>query len=228
MHAAGSAGVISARLGSDSSEFARIYYMGMKPHTTPPEWKMWKLCTCIATDLLTVVATIITLYQACTLPRDDPRWHFGLSLWVFPSLPVALIGLSLLIAERFVPRTHEGNRMIMFFIVGLLAVVELAVCLVWWKFNTADGHGTWWISVLFYFVMILPFFEIPYFHMLSCMFGWFARTGGVSIAALAHYAGGEPYCKIHGKSFAAVYITMGGIAALLAFTGARYHHIKRF
>jgi hypothetical protein len=228
MHAAGSAGVISARLGSDSSEFAHIYYMGMKPHTTPPEWKLWKLRTCIGTDVLTIIATIITLYQACTLPRDDPRWHFGLSLWVFPLLPVALIGLSLLVAERFVPQTHDGNRMIMFFIVGLLAAVELAVCLVWWKFNTADGHGTWWISFLFYFVMILPFFESPYFHMLSCMFGWFARTGGVSIAALAHYAGGEPYCEIHGKGFAAVNITMGGIAALLAFTGAHYHHTKSF
>jgi hypothetical protein len=117
---------------------------------------------------------------------------------------------------------------IVFFIVGLLAVVEPAVCLVWWKFNTADGHGTWWISVLSYFVMTLPFFERPYFHMLSCMFGWFARTGGVSIAALAHNAGGEPYYKIHGKAFATVYITMGGIAALLAFTGAHHHYTKRF
>jgi len=60
------------------------------------------------------------------------------------------------------------------------------------------------------------------------MFGWFARTGGVSIAALAHNAGGEPYCMIHGKAFAAIYIMMGGIAALLAFTGARYHYTNRF
>ncbi|CZR69649.1 uncharacterized protein PAC_19549 [Phialocephala subalpina] len=222
-HAAGSAGLISARLGSDSSQFARIYYLGMQRQSTPPEWKMWKLWTCIGTDLLTVATTIITLYEACTLPQADARRHFGVELWVYPSLPVALIGLSLLFGERFFPRTHKGNQLLLLFIVTLLLLVELAVTLVLWRFDTTDGFGTWWISIIFYSVMILPLVYDPRFHIFPCIAGWFARVGGVGFAALQHYAGGEPYCKISGKAFAIVYMTLGGIAAVLAFFGGVYH-----
>jgi hypothetical protein len=225
-HTAGSAGLISARLGSDSSQFARIYYLGMKRQTTPPEWKMWKLWTCIGTDLLTVVTTIITLHEACTLPQADARRHFGVELWVYPSLPVALIGLSLLLGERFFPRTHKGNQLLLLLIVALLLLVELAVTLVLWKFNTTDGYGTWWVSIIFYSAMILPLVygrTTARFHIFPCLAAGFARVGGVGLAALNHYAGGEPYCKISGTAFGIVYITLGGVAAVLAFFGGVYH-----
>jgi hypothetical protein len=229
-HAAGSAGRISARLGSDSSQFARIYYLGMKRQSTPPEWKTWKLWTCIGTDLLTVVITIITLYDACTLPQENVKRQIGVELWVYPSLPVALIGLSLLLGERFFPRTHRGNQLLLLLIMALLFLVELAVSLVLWRFDKADGSGIWGVSIGFYSAMTIPLLYDPrthphYYvlHLFSCVAGWFARVLGIGTAASYHYAGGEPYCKISGQAFGIVYMTMGAIAATLAFFGGFYH-----
>jgi hypothetical protein len=226
-HAAGSAGVISGRIGSDSSEFARIYYIGKKLHETSlPPWSTWKLCASIVPDLLTIVSTVVTLYEACTLPRADARRHFGVELWVYPTLPAAIIGLSLLAGERFFSRTRKGNQLLLIFIITLLIVVEAGVSVVLWKFDTSDGISVWWISVIFYTVIILPLVYIRRFHMFSCAAGCFVRVGGVTIAAFNHYAGGQPYCKMSGKGFAVVYLVMGAIAAILAFVGG-YRHAFR-
>lgn len=225
-HAAGSAGVISGRMGSDSSEFARIYYMGKKQHESSlPQWSTWKLCAKIVSDLLTIVSTIITLYEACTLPRAAARNQFGVELWVYPTLPVAIIGLTLFAGEHFFPRTHKGNQLLLLFIITL-AVVEAAVSIILWKFDTTDEFSVWWVSVIFYTVMILPLVYIGPFHILPCVLGCFVRVGGVSIAAFSHYAGGEPYCKMSDKGFAVIYLVMGVIAAIMACFGG-YRHAFR-
>jgi hypothetical protein len=94
------------------------------------------------------------------------------------------------------------------------------------EFDTTDGYGTWWISIIFYSAMILPLVyarTTARFHVFPCFAGWFARVGGVGLAALDHYAGGEPYCKISGTAFGIVYMTLGGVAAVLAFFGGVYH-----
>jgi len=226
-HAAGSAGVISGRIGSDSSEFARIYYMGKKRHETSlPPWSTWKLCASIVPDLLTIVSTVITLYEACTLPRADARRHFGFELWVYPSLPVAIIGLSLLAGEHFFPRTRKGNQLLLIFTITLLIVVEAAVSVIFWKFDTTSGSSVWWMSIIFYTIMTLPLVYVGGLHILPCLVGCFVRVGGVTIAAISHYAGGQPYCKMSGKGFAVVYLIMGVIAAILAFIGG-YRHAFR-
>ena len=225
-HMPGTAGVISASKGSNTSDFARIYYLGLKRRGTVEDWKTWKVCSCIGTDLLSITAVVITIYQACTLPQYDARRDFGLSLWVYPTLPVALIGLSLLVGERFFPRTPRGSSLLLAFTLLVLILAATAVSLVLWKFDTTDGNGTWWISLLFYVWMVLPVVYMGKLGKLMpwwCMAAWMVRVGGVSLAALHHYSGGQPYCKMHGFGFAIVYMVLGGIAAVLALFGTFYH-----
>jgi hypothetical protein len=224
-HAPGSAGVITASKGSNTSDFARIYYLGLKRQGTVEEWKTWKVCSCIGTDLLSIAATFITIYQACTLPEYDARRYFGLSLWVYPTLPVALIGLSLLVGERFFPRTRRGGFLLLAFTLLVLTLAATAISLVLWKFDTTDGNGTWWISLFFYILMVLPVVYIRTLMLLWCVAAWMVRVGGVSLAALQHYSGGQPYCEMHGPGFAIVYMVLGGIAAVLALFGA-FHHMR--
>lgn len=230
-HAAGSAGVITARNGSDTSQFARVYHMGMKRQDTPPEWTAWKLYSSILTDLLTVVTTGMTLYEACTLPEADVRRHLGVELWAYPSLSVALIGLSLLLGERCFPRTPKGNTLLLPFILGLLFSVGPAVALILWKFDTTGGDhtaGMWWLSIVFYVVVSFPWLYtlILYLHIFACMAGWFFRVGGVGFAALSHYAGGQPYCKLPGAAFGALYLTMGAVATTFVIFGGPYHYSR--
>ncbi|PMD67468.1 uncharacterized protein K444DRAFT_606407 [Hyaloscypha bicolor E] len=239
-HSPGSAAAIAVMKGSDASEFARIYYLGLRRKTAPDEWIKWKLYTSIGVDLMSITATVITIYQACTLPQYDPRRHFGLSLWVYPTLPVALIGLCLLAGEKLAPRTHHASRRLFAFTISILGLTATAVSLVLWKFATTDENGTWWISLVFYVLMILPLlflanllpgflYEIlwPAWSKVGwffwCVAAWVVRVGGVSIAALDHYSGGEPYCKFAGPGFAIVYMILGGLAAVLAWGGIFYH-----
>lgn len=215
--------MIAASKGSSASDFARIYYLGLKRQATPADWKTWKLYSCIGTDLLSITATIITIYQACTLPQYDARRNFGLSLWVYPSLPVALIGLTLLVGERFFPHTPRGNLLLLAFILLVLVLAAMAVSLALWKFDTTDSNGTWWISIIFYVLMVLPVVYIRFLMAFWCVAAWMVRVGGVSLAALQHYSGGQPYCEMRGLGFAIVYMVLGGIAAVLALFGGFYH-----
>jgi hypothetical protein len=229
-HAAGSAGLIAIRKGRDTSQYARIYYMGMKRQDTPPEWKSWKFYTCILTDLLVIVATCITLYEACTLPAADARRQFGVELWAYPSLPVALIGLSLLLGEFFFPPTRKGDRLLLLFIISLLVLVELAVALILWKFDTVAEDrtlGMWWFSIICYIIMTFPWIFIhPPLHFFACAAGCFFRVGGIVSAAFSHYAGGQPYCKMPGPAFGAVYLALGAVAAVFALLGGGYHGVR--
>lgn len=135
--------------------------------------------------------------EACNLPQADFRRQFGVELWVYPSLPAAIIGLSLLLGEHLFPRTRRGNQLLLLLIVTLLILVELAVALILWRFDKADGTGTWGASIAFYCFMTIPLLLLspPFqiFHLFSCAAGWGARVGGVAIAALDHHAGGQPY-----------------------------------
>ena len=60
-------------------DVVRIYYLGL-PWMELDERRFtpWKLAVSIGGDLLAMVTTVITIYQAYTLPEFDTR-RFGLS-----------------------------------------------------------------------------------------------------------------------------------------------------
>ncbi|KAK4239581.1 hypothetical protein C8A03DRAFT_14033 [Achaetomium macrosporum] len=225
----GCAAALSLVKGSGTAEYARVYYLGKRggggggrDSAPPPEFTAWKLATCIGADLLSLVATGITVYQACSLPEFDAR-RFGLSLWAYPSLPTALIGLCFLAGQRFFPRTVRAAVWLVLMGIFVLVLVGVALALVLWRFNTTDE--IWFVSVIFYGLMAFPTVVLggPLL-LLAIGYGFFARVSGVSIAALKHHAGGQPYCKMQGVGFAAVYLALGGISALLALVGILYHN----
>jgi hypothetical protein len=219
-HAPSSAAVIAASKGRGAAEFARIYYLGMRRQEAPPAWTRFKLATCIGSDVLSIVAVIVTVYQACTLPEFDGR-RFGASFWAYPSLPVALIGLCLLVGEWSFPKKHSGSVWLFWFTLAVLVVVGAMIAVVLWKFSSTDD--IWFVSVIFYAIQLLPVLFLQKLAPILLMWAWFVRVGGVSFAALAHYGGGQPYCKLQGAGFAAVYIALGGVAAILGVFGAFYH-----
>lgn len=217
IHAPASAGFIAASQGADLSEFARIYYLGLRGRAEPPKWTRWKLYKSILVDLFTIVTTIISLYQSATLPALDAR-RFSLSSWMYPSLPAALIGLSLLLGEWALPRTRRNSVILFGFCTVLVIAVGAAIPLVLKQFGTSTE--LWYVPLLCYCFMICPFVIIsPPALPLAILPAWFARVGGVGLAALSHYAGGQPYCKMPGIGFAVTYMVLGGVAAALGFVG---------
>ena len=180
----------------------------------------------MASEFVSIIATIITIYQACTVPVEDGR-TFGVNLWAYPSLPVALVGLSLLFGERFLGRSENGRFWLLVITTSVLILVGLAIGLVIWRFDKSSGGGTWFMSVIFYAILALPLTLSRHFAILMLLGLWFVRVGGVSLAALNHYGGGQPYCKLQGMGFAVVYMTMGAIAAILGVFGAQRYFFRQ-
>jgi hypothetical protein len=111
----------------------------------------------------------------------------------------------------------------------VLILVALTVSLMFWKFDTNlldRVLGTWWISIVFYFVMVIPLVYCGPILVLGCIASCFVRIGGIVIAALHHYAGGQPYCKLPGVAFGVIYLLIGVLAASLAFFGGLYHFTR--
>lgn len=218
-HCPGSAAAIAAYKGMDTSEFARVYYLGMRRDDKPPEWKTWKLAISIFSDVASIVATIILLRQSVTLPQYQVNRQ--MQLWMFPSLPVSLFGLLLLVGEHFFPRTKRASRFLLFIICFLAIVVGVTLPLVVWRFSDSD---MWFIPMIFYLVMCIPWVLVDIrIVLISAIYAWMARVYGLGTDALDHKAGGSPFCKIGTIGFGVAYMAMGGIAAVLGGFGAIWH-----
>jgi hypothetical protein len=218
-HQPGAAGIIAARRGKDSSEYARVFYLGLKREESPAEWTTFSLAKILLVDSITLVATGVTLYQACTLTEAEQETQFlGSGLWAFPTLPAVLIGWCFLAGER----TGMSNKKLLLLAVTTLVLAGVAVALVLWKFQT--HLDLWFWPIIVYGVAILPIGLIfPRLSFLTSIYGWFARVGAVGITSLQHHGNGLPWCKLKGPAFGAVYMAIGGIAAILAAIGAIYH-----
>jgi hypothetical protein len=224
-HSPGSTGFCAAKMGKDSSEFAKLYYQGTKDIDSSSgdlaPWKIWQLGANVLIELISLVAVAITLRQACTLPDLDVHRALGLSLWVYPTLPATLIGLSFLLGELIVPRSRLGNWCLFAFVLVVLAGVGAAVTVLLKMYDKYDGGGkAWYISLIFYCLMLVPLGHIhPILSFLWMFVAAFIRVGGVGVAALLHFSGGEPYCAIAGPAFGIVYLVGGVVAAALAAVG---------
>lgn len=232
-HLAGTAAAIAARRGADTSEFAKIYYLGLKGGVVPPRWNTWKLCASVAADLMNIANSIMTIYLACTLSDIDAKRLASIGMWVYPTLPVSLIGLCLLAGERWIPlratagARSGGNWFLGILTLFVLLVVGLICSLVLWKFDKSCLGYTWWVSLLFYLFLCCPLIWAGQFLLVACAIGALVRIGAVTLAAFAHYSGGQPYCALKGPAFGIVYLVLGVLAALLAAMGVVVHRGDR-
>ena len=193
-NAPGCAALYALAAGRDTGEYAAMYYLGVRQRRRDndgqaPQFSTWKLATCVGGDLLSVVAAVVTVYEACTASEFAPK-RYGASLWAYPSLPTALIGLVLLVGRGWFPRTRAAGRWLVLMVVGVVVLVGVALALVLWRF--AGGDDVWFIGVIFYAMMAFPAVVCPGpWVLLAIAYGMFARVGGVTIAAFRHHAGGE-------------------------------------
>lgn len=202
--------------GRDTGEYAALYYLGVRRlrDGRVPEFTTWKLVTSVGADVLTLVVVVVTVYQTCTLPESAPR-DFGGGTWAYPTLPTALIGLCLLVGQRYFPRTRRAAIGLVVMVVGVVVVVGTAVGLLLWRFNRPND--LWALPIVFYAMMAFPAILISgAFVFLAIIYGCIGRVGGITFAAWGHYAGGQPYCKMPGRGFGIVYLTLGAISGLFA------------
>jgi hypothetical protein len=228
-HNPSSAGYIAWLRGYDASKLARMYYMGLKNRDDPPDWTAFKLSKAIIVDLINIAATTSTIYQACTLPETNLKKEiWGISMWMYPNLPVAIVGLCLLLGEWTFPRSKAGSWWLIAFTTLAVVGVGAAISVCLWKFAYIDIDGEpnnfWFLSTMFYAYMALPMIVLGLQGLQAGVIAaWMARISGVGFAALNHNGNGQPYCKIPGPAFAIVYMTLGGIAAFIVVFGVRYH-----
>ncbi|KAK4147315.1 uncharacterized protein C8A04DRAFT_9038 [Dichotomopilus funicola] len=202
--------------GRDTGEYAALYYLGVRRlrNGRVPDFTTWKLLTSIGSDVLTLIVVAVTVYQACTLPESAPR-RFGAGMWAYPTLPNALIGLCLMVGQRYFPRTRRAAVGLVAMVVGVVVVVGAVLGVLLWRFDRPNSE--WFIPIIFYGIMAFPAILMSgMFVLLAIAYGCFGRIGGVTIAAWGHYAGGQVYCKMAGPGFAIVYLILGIISALLA------------
>ena len=183
----------------------------------------------ISADVLSIATTIVTLVHVVAQPQQASSGGFSFALWTYPSLPVAIVGLSLLVGEWKFPRTKAGGWLLFGFTTLVLLIVGVVVAVVLWRYtnNTVVHPGEsptnlWFLSTVFYAYMAFPTIIFGgKVYGLSTILAWFARVGGVGFDAISH--SGEPYCAIQGPAFGIVYCTLGGVATVFAFFGAVYH-----
>jgi hypothetical protein len=205
-------------------EMAKIYYHGFHPDPEQQRLPMTRMqvARALVVDSLIVAATCMTIYKACTLTTDSSGdstisgWNT--SLWVYPTLPVAIIGFWMLAASQFRIR----NPWILFS-VGFIAIA--LVCLTFslvLYYVSPLRHGNMWVaSLILYIYLALPWSLIlPSLglELLLLAMSVMVRAGGVAAGALSSDAY-FPFCQLRNGAFGGVYLALGILAALFAIYG---------
>lgn len=162
-------------------------------------------------DSLIITTTCLAIYRLC---RGGDKDISGLnsSLWMYPSLPVALIGLWTSVSSR----TQIRLNIIISTGLIVLALIAIAIAL---TINFLYGHGIWVPTTIIFIFMAFPIYA---FSRRLIMFGvfWagFGRFGGQVAGALNNTAY-FPFCALKGYRFAGPVIVFGVLACLLALYG---------
>lgn len=198
-------------------DISRCYHLGTGSKSNNfaiPQWTRRKYATSLLTNLLGLAATILTIYQAGTVSQYDTKWVTS-GTWVFPSLPSALFGIILMIAAKFPQLQRLKPATVVILALACSAItVCLVITLLLWRFLARDSF---WLPTLLFVVMMIPWHVIHLYLLLAATaLGVYSRVGGITIAALDHISGGQPFCLFYGNGFAWVYLSMGIIAGLLS------------
>jgi hypothetical protein len=130
--------------GSNPSDFARIYYLGLNDRTSPPEGTTWKCYSCIGTDLISIIALVIMIIDISGLHTAAIRRE--------ALLRPESVGLSIAPGcidrplphdrGKFLPTSRHGNLWLTFTSLALTLVAVLRTTLPRTYGNdTTDGRG---------------------------------------------------------------------------------------
>jgi len=215
------AGIYAVYHAIELDDLPKIYYYGFDPNDERQPMTPFEYIKALITDTLSVIATCVTIYQACHFKPnrngeiDASGWNS--KYWAYPTLPVSLIGFWLLA----VPRLKLGNIWLIltggFFV---LTIPCVAFTLVLYYLSPSRDGGIWFMATFEYLYLSLPLAFFPHvaFQLLVPALSVFARTGGVAAGALSEDAS-FPFCQLRNKPFGWTYLSFGILAALLAIYG---------
>ncbi|KAJ3460183.1 hypothetical protein MRS44_011050 [Fusarium solani] len=171
---------------------------------------------CILIDSLSIVATALTVNTAVHLPVGGNTSVAVVSTWVYPSLPVAVIGLWLLVCGIWIRWSRRWTiwlGMLVVIAVGAAFITPVAVLSPAGKKNKVWGAG-----IAAYAFMGLPILAgrtaaLTAFPVV--VIGLAARVGGVGVGAISKTIY-FPYCQLKHKAFGIVYLAVGVLGGLLA------------
>ncbi|PPR07453.1 hypothetical protein CVT26_013486 [Gymnopilus dilepis] len=197
-------------IAQDRTHWQMSYYSGVaKPSTRLQDLKAF------LKDSIIIVSTILAIYRLCKGGKADQNLSgLNSSLWNYPSLPVAVLGLCVSIFARIQVRNwimYVVTLIIIFTIGGAMAAI-IAVTF---------GHGIW-ISPLFILIyMALPLWKLsPKLFVASIVASAGARMMGPIVGAVSPEAY-FPFCPLRGWKFSGPLLGIGIVNCILAFYGTR-------
>lgn len=217
------AALIALKLGgTDRSKWPSLYYYGPADPDADPETGLKSLSglrsiKVLITDAASIVATIMSVVEFCRVKEDDDVSGLNSTVFIFPSLPVALYGLLFIMGSRL----RFRRRYTILLGIFVLAVVIAALTLVM-RFGSSSNRGLWYPSMILYLYMTLPlaFLQHPMVDFMQIVLATGARIGGITAGAMSDMAY-FPYCELKNDVFGGFYLAVGLLGGLLAFS-AKY------
>ncbi|RSL61093.1 hypothetical protein CEP53_005224 [Fusarium sp. AF-6] len=176
----------------------------------------FQLIKFILIDSLSIVATGLTVNTAVHLPVDSDTSGVGSSTWIYPSLPVAVIGLWLLVCGTWIRWSRRWTIWI-----GMLVVIAVGAALITpvIVLSPLGKKSKAWIgAIVAYGLVGLPVLAVrsdAINAFPAVGIGLLARVGGIGVGAIAKTAY-FPYCQLKHKAFGVIYLGVGVLGGLLA------------
>ena len=152
----------------DRAHWQNAYYSGtLKPSTRLDNVKA------LMKDSLIIASTTLALYRLCSGGKADKDLSgLNSSLWNYPSLPVALFGLSVMIFSR------TKLKLWIIFVITVLTGVFIIIMIALAIALTFD-HGLWVGSSILILFVTIPLWAIhPKLILLTGLLSMVSRVGG--------------------------------------------------
>jgi len=187
-----------------------MYYSGiLKPPTRLENIKV------LAQDSFILVSTTLALYRLCNGSATDKDLTSGLnsSLWVYPSLPVAIFGLSVVIFS------HTKVKLWLIFVITILftlfviAMVSVILALTLKR----QGHPDLWeFSTFPILYETIPLWALSHNLIFGTGFLSILIRFGLIIASAVTHHGYFPFCQLRGWGFGGTLTALAIINMILA------------
>jgi len=189
----------------------------------PRHMSKFQYAKALVADGLTIASTTITIYTAVNLPTTANVVGIHASVWVYPTLPVAVIGLWLLLCPLLNLKSRwwtVGLGLSLVLAVGLAIGLLLAL-----GSEVSQTNKIWIGGIVTYAVMALPLTAYDFcgnwWVFLCTTVCWYCRVGQLGIAVIRSTFAPEefPFCPLQKWGFGFAYLIVGLIGLYFAFFG---------
>lgn len=212
-------GIFSVYHAIDSNDIPRIYYRGFY-HQQERKPTGSGFPVAVISDGMVMVAVFMAIYKACTrtVPDGDPASISGWNVvWLYPTLPAAVIGLCLFGATAL---NLQKKWVIILSTALVLVVVCVVVSLILYYVSVMSGSKAWVFGAVIYLIYCLPLALIRVIAFQLVATGWtvLIRVGFLGIGILSE-RGYFPFCEVRYRAFGGIYIGLGVLAVVIAMYG---------